>query len=114
MVVGFSSHADGCKCCVMCIWVVLHVTMKLSKDDEVTTWHTGVARHVISPGILLQVLQWHIISPHRSCRFYKRNMISLGMYLLDGLLAEMMKTYMEARPTSSMKRAGTVETSYDK
>ena len=58
MVVGLSSHVDGCKCCVMCIWVVLRVTMRLSKDDEVIiVGYTGVARHVISPGKPLQVLQ---------------------------------------------------------
>ena len=78
--------------------------MRGSEDDEVIVGYTSATRHVISPGILLQVLQWHIISPGRSCRFCKRYIISLGMYLLDGLLVEMMKTYMEARPTSNMKK----------
>ena len=36
------------------------------------------------------------------------------MYLLDGLLAEMMKTYIEAKPTSSMKKGWLCRTSYDK
>ena len=66
--------------------------------------YTGVARHVISPGMLLQVLQSHIISLGRSFRFCKRKIISPGIYLLDGLLTEMMKTYKEARPISSMKK----------
>ena len=66
--------------------------------------YIGVARHVISPGMLLQVLQWHIISLGRSCRFCKRHVISLWMYLLNGFIVDMMKTYMEARPTSSMKK----------
>ena len=56
MVVGLSSHAGGCKCCVMCIWVVLCVTMRWSEDDEVIVGYTGVARNVISPG--------------RSCMFF--------------------------------------------
>ena len=92
MVVGVSYHASECECCVMCIWAVLRVTMKQFEDDEVTVGYTGVARHVISPGILLQVLQWHIISLGRSCRFYKRHIIILEMYLLDGLLREMINT----------------------
>ena len=56
MVVGFSSHASGCKCCVMCIWVVLRVTMRLSGYDEVIVGYTGVVRHVICPRMILQVL----------------------------------------------------------
>ena len=76
--------------------------------------YTGVARHVISLGMLLQVLQWHIISPGRSCRFCKWHIIIPRMYLLDGLLTEMMKTYMEARPTSNMKKGWLCITSYDK
>ena len=75
--------------------------------------YTGVARHVISPKILLHVLQWHIISDGRSCKFCKRHIISPEMYLLDGLLTEMMKTYMEARPTSNMKKGWLCRTSYD-
>ena len=75
--------------------------------------YTCVARHVISHGILLQVLQWHIISPGRSCRFCKRHVISPGMYLLNGFLPEMMNTCMEARPTSSMKKGVLRRTSYD-
>jgi hypothetical protein len=35
------------------------------------------------------------------------------MYLLDGLLAEMMNTYMEARPTSNIKKGWLCRTSYD-
>ena len=90
---------------VLCVsGVVLCVTMRWSEDDEVTIEYTGVARHVISLGMLLQVLQWHIISPGRSCRFCKRHIISPKMYLLYGLLAEMMKTWQRARPTSSMKK----------
>ena len=46
--------------------------------------------------------------------FCKRHIISLGMYLLDRFLAEMMKTYVEARPTYNMKRAVTVETFDDR
>ena len=72
--------------------------MRLSKYDEVILGYTGIARHVISLGMLLKVLQWHIISPRISCKFCKKHIISPGMYLLDGLLAEMMKTYMDARP----------------
>ena len=60
-------------------------------------------RHIISLGMLLQVLQRHIISPERSFSFFKA--ISLEIYLLDDL-----NTYMEARPTSSMKRASNIET----
>ena len=88
----------------MCIWVVLCVTMRCSEDDEVILGYTSFERHVIGPGMILQVLQWHIISPMRSCRFCKRNIISPKMYLLDGLFAEMMKTWQRARPTSNMKK----------
>ena len=35
------------------------------------------------------------------------------MYLLDGLLVEMMDTYMEARCISSMKKGWLCRTSYD-
>ena len=35
------------------------------------------------------------------------------MYLLDGLLVEMMKTYMEARPTANMKKGWLYRTSCD-
>ena len=54
-------------------------------------------RHIISHGMLLQVLQRHIISPGRSFRFCKE--IIPKIYLVDDL-----NTYMEARPTSSMKK----------
>ena len=83
-------------------------------DDEVTIGYTGIARHVISPGMLLQVLLWHIISLGRSCKFCKRNIISPRMYLLNVLLTEMMETYMEDRPTCRMKKGWLYRTSYDK
>ena len=54
--VVFSSHAGGFKCCVMCIWVVLHARMKWYEYNEVIVGYTGVSRHVISLGMLLQVL----------------------------------------------------------
>ena len=57
MVVGLSYHVGECECYVMCIWVVLHVTMRLYEDDEVIIGYTSIARHVISIGMLLQVLQ---------------------------------------------------------
>ena len=88
----------------MCICAVLCVTMRLFEDDEVIVGYTSIARHVISPGMPLQVLQWHIISPRRSCRFCERNIIIPQMYLLDGFLVEMMKTYMNSRITSSTKK----------
>ena len=44
------------------------------------------------------------------CGGFGEGRISHGdVYLLDGLLAEMMKTYMEARLTSNVKRDGSVE-----
>ena len=57
--------------------------------------------------MLLQVLQRHIISPGRSFRFCKA--INPELYLLDDL-----KTYMEVRSTSNMKRVGTVKTFDDR
>ena len=66
--------------------------------------YTGVARHVISCGMFHQVLQWHIIILGRSYIFFKRNIISPEMYLLDGLLADMMKTWKRDMPTSTMKK----------
>ena len=61
-------------------------------DDEVIVGYIGVARHVTSHVMLRQVFQWHEISPRRSYRFCKRHIINPEMYLLDGLLIEMMNT----------------------